>query len=186
MERLQRGLGFGARALSVVLTLFVIFVVFNPLPPLQERGTFVLLLLLILFLREAGKRPSSFWIIPHLAVLITIVVVFGYVSVYYERIEEQVGLTTTLHVVLGSLAILLVLDATRRVAGWAFLAFILIFLLYGIGGEMIPFAFGGHSGFDIDRIVSTVYLSTNGLFGIVLYVMYKYVFLFLLLGRVLE
>jgi len=45
---------------------------------------------------------------------------------------------------------------------------------------------GGHTGFGMDRIFTALYLSTNGLFGIVLYVMYKYVFLFILFGCILE
>lgn len=183
---MEQILTLGTRILGISLTLYTIYTIFFPLPPLQERAIFVLLLMILLFFREAQKKSATPWRAIHLILAIAVTTVFGYIVIFHEAVTERVGLPSAIELIFGIMTIILVLEGTRRVMGWGLMAVILGFLLYGLLGEFIPIKLGGHSGFGLDRIVNTVYLTTNGIFGIVVYTMYKYVFLFIIFGCLLE
>lgn len=174
------------RVLSVGLTLYVICLIFWPLPPLQERSIFVLWIMLIHFLNQSIKKPGLGWIVGNMALCLVTIVVFGYVAIFHDTIAETVGFPTQLELVLGIAAVILVLEATRSAMGLGLTAVIVAFLAYALFGEFLPYEFGGHTGFGVDRIINASYLTTNGIFGIVVYTMYKYVFLFILFGCMLE
>ncbi|MCB2021960.1 MAG: TRAP transporter permease [Burkholderiaceae bacterium] len=78
--------------------------------------------------------------------------------------------------VFGGLLIVLMLEATRRAAGWALPVTAVVFLAYGL-------TLGGQSaGIMLDQL----YLTTEGIFGIPLYVSATYVMLFILFGSFVE
>ena len=78
--------------------------------------------------------------------------------------------------VFGGGLILLLLEATRRATGWALPVTAIVFLVYGL-------TLGGQSpGIMLDQL----YLTTEGIFGIPLYVSATYVMLFILFGAFVE
>jgi len=77
-------------------------------------------------------------------------------------------------VIFGFLAIILVLEATRRTIGWILPTIVTIFLLYGIHD----------AGYNWTRIAQYLYLD-QGIFGIPFYVMTIYVFAFVFFGAFL-
>lgn len=108
-----------------------------------------------------------------------------YVLVNYERILVTVGSPSNVDVVVGSVAILLVLELCRRAAGPILASVCALFLLYALCGNYIP-GFFGHRGYDFVRLVSHMYLTTEGIFGICAGVATNYVFLFILFGAFLS
>ncbi|MEO7940049.1 MAG: TRAP transporter permease [Burkholderiaceae bacterium] len=78
--------------------------------------------------------------------------------------------------VFGGALIVLVLEATRRATGWALPITAIVFLVYGlsIGNQSV--------GIMLDQL----YLTTEGIFGIPLYVSATYVMLFILFGAFVE
>jgi TRAP transporter 4TM/12TM fusion protein len=78
--------------------------------------------------------------------------------------------------VFGGLLIVLVLEATRRATGWALTITAAVFLVYGVtlGNQSV--------GIMLDQL----YLTTEGIFGIPLYVSATYVMLFILFGAFVE
>ena len=78
--------------------------------------------------------------------------------------------------IFGGGLILLVMEATRRFTGWALPITAAVFLLYGVtlGGQSV--------GIMLDQL----YLTTEGIFGIPLYVSATYVMLFILFGAFVE
>ena len=78
--------------------------------------------------------------------------------------------------VFGGAVILLVLEATRRATGWALPITAIVFLTYGltVGNQSV--------GVMLDQL----YLTTEGIFGIPLYVSATYVMLFILFGAFVE
>ena len=174
------------RYLCIGLPVYVIGLIFWPLPPLQERSIFILWLMLIHFFTQIDKSDKPLSIAYNLSLAGVSSVVFGYVALFHERIAETVGFPTTLELVLGIVTLVLVLEATRMAMGFSLVCVILVFLVYGLLGQYIPFEYGGHTGFGIDRIVNATYLTTNGIFGIIIYTLYKYVFLFIIFGNLLE
>jgi len=84
----------------------------------------------------------------------------------------------------GLVAILLVLEATRRTVGWHLSALVLAFLAFAYFGNLLP-DFVRHRGFDLDDIVAQQYLSLDGMLGLV-YVAGSFIILFTIYGAVLE
>ena len=83
---------------------------------------------------------------------------------------------------LGVLLVVLVL--VRMTLGWALLALSLAALAYAYFGDLIPGKYG-HGGYDLSRLASTLFLSTEGFYGVPMGVAVEYIFLFALLGTLL-
>ncbi len=82
---------------------------------------------------------------------------------------------------MGVLAIMVVIEATRRTMGNALAIIGMISLLYAFWGPYMPGIFS-HRGYNIGRIISHVYLGTEGIYGIATGVVATYVFHFVLFG----
>ena len=108
-----------------------------------------------------------------------------YLTVFYQQIVMQGGMPTEIDVVVGSITIVLVLEATRRVVGLPMAIVAAVFLVYSKIGPFIP-GFFGHRGFSVSRIMGHMYLSTEGIFGLPLGVSATFVFLFVLFGAFLQ
>ena len=72
----------------------------------------------------------------------------------------------------------------RLSLGWALIILMGVALLYAYFGYLIPGRYG-HGGYDLSRLTSTLYLSTEGFFGLPMGVAVEYIFLFALLGTFL-
>ncbi len=111
-----------------------------------------------------------------------------YVGMYwplnFEELVFRVGRLTTLDLIVGFLAIVLVLEATRRVVGLPITIITSIFLLYAYLGPYMP-GFLQHRGLSIDRIIRSMYYTTEGILGTPLGVSSTFIFLFLLFGAFL-
>lgn len=114
------------------------------------------------------KIPGYDYIILILGVVSMFYMFFRYPTymVYYE--------VNTFDIIFGIIAILAVLEATRRSLGWILPAIVLVFLIYGVQDTY----------FNWSRIVQYLYLD-QGIFGIPFFVMTIYVFAFVFFGAFL-
>jgi TRAP transporter 4TM/12TM fusion protein len=85
----------------------------------------------------------------------------------------------------GVCGTLLTLEAARRVVGTPIVVIAGSFLLYAYFGPYFP-GFLAHRGYSIERIVSHMYFTTEGILGIPLGVSATFIFLFILFGAFLE
>jgi len=109
-----------------------------------------------------------------------------YIVFNYDALAARAGLPTQVDLFFGGVLIVLVLEATRRVANPILSILAILALLYTAFGAYIPDVFGGHRGFSVTRIINHMYLGTEGIFGAPLAVSSTFVFLFILFGAVLE
>ena len=72
----------------------------------------------------------------------------------------------------------------RKTLGWALLLIAAFALVYAWFGYLIPGKYG-HGGYDLARLSSTLFLSTEGFFGVPMGVAVEYIFLFTLFGTLL-
>jgi TRAP transporter 4TM/12TM fusion protein len=86
--------------------------------------------------------------------------------------------------VLGIAITLISIEASRRVLGLWIPVISLVFLAYLFAGPWMPGALR-HGGFDLDTVVSNLYASTEGLYGVITYVLASTLFLFLVFGQFL-
>jgi TRAP transporter 4TM/12TM fusion protein len=189
--------GFAATVVSVLgagLVLYAIYWVLNPIGAQQYRPTFLAVALLLTFLvfRSHGRAsraehpeesPSPLdWALGILAL-----VAVGYASVTADELFRRAAVPEGLDIAAGIVAVLLVLEATRRTVGWVLPAICLAFLAYAYLGGLIPDSLGiAHKGYGVDRLVGMTYMGLEGLFGIPLDVAATYIILFTFYGAVLE
>ncbi|MCC6611565.1 MAG: TRAP transporter fused permease subunit [Burkholderiales bacterium] len=118
-------------------------------------------------------------------VLAAVSLVLGlYVAFWYPSIMDTIGLLSPDRTLLGVLAIAVVLESTRRVAGWPLVAIVVVFVLYGRFGDMFPGPLAT-TGLSWERLVNLLFLGTDALFGSALRIAVLLVFAFILFGQVL-
>ncbi len=148
--------------------------------------SFALLLIFIIQPYQTGK-PLLDRLINSTPVLLVIAST-GYIFFNYDYlVTERYALVTpltTLELVLGCLFVLLVLEATRKMAGPALPIVTLIFLIYGLTGPYLP-GFLSHGGYSLDHMIDINYFGTDGTFGIPLGASATYISLFIIFGAFL-
>lgn len=122
------------------------------------------------------------------AILVALpLVIFGYLLFHHERLVTripQASEVTTPDMIFGVLAVLLLLESSRRLLGPSLAIIGLLVIAYGFFGHMIPAPFG-HSGLDFESLVDLLFLSEEGIFAIPAKISARFVFLFVLFGAVL-
>lgn len=101
-----------------------------------------------------------------------------------DDIVQRIGIMTPLDFTVGLVAVLLVLEATRRAVGLPITIIASLFLLYAYFGPYMP-GFLAHRGVNLEGLVKTMFFTTEGIFGTPLYVSATYIFVFLLFGAFL-
>jgi len=174
--------------LTVGLALFQLYTAFFGLfPSMQQRSVHMAFVLPLIFLlypmtkNSPKDRPGAIdWVLALLAAACTI-----YIFVMYEDIANRSGMYETYELYLGAAMIALVFEAARRALGWALPLFCSSFLLFAYFGRSLPGPFR-HFGLSVPRIIEELYLTTDGLFGLVTGVSATYIYLFILFGAFLS
>ncbi|MDY5482827.1 MAG: TRAP transporter permease [Clostridium sp.] len=133
-----------------------------------------------------GKRSTS---VPWYDYILALACVFcgSYHVIFYEPLLQRAGLYTFLDQAVSIMAILLLLEAARRVAGLVVVGLASIFLLYALFGHYIPQSiFLFHAKFSLKRVVCTEWLGTEGILGSPIYVSSTFIFLFLVFATFLK
>jgi TRAP transporter 4TM/12TM fusion protein len=112
----------------------------------------------------------------------------SYLFIYYEYVTTRFPTAhplTTLDIVVGTVVVILVLEATRRTLGAALPVLALCFIAYGLLGPWLPGPLR-HKGLSFEILIDQTFYTTEGLFGIPLGVAASYVILFIIFGAFLE
>lgn len=147
--------------------------------------TLVLIVLVGITSGEKEKRGKIFF---DLILLLLILLSLGNIFLNYEYIVTRypyVHPVSTWDFVMGVILTLILLEASRRMIGWALPLTAICFLLYAIFGKYLP-GLLRHTGFTMETIIDQLYLTTEGIFGIPLGVSSTYVILFVIFGAFLE
>ena len=107
-----------------------------------------------------------------------------YIAYWYPDILETIGQLSLGRTLLAAAAVLLVLEATRRVAGWPLVIIVAVFLLYGRFGSYMP-GMLATTGLSWERLASQLFYGTDFMFGAPLRIAVLVVFGFILFGQVL-
>ncbi|TNF49777.1 MAG: TRAP transporter fused permease subunit [Deltaproteobacteria bacterium] len=103
----------------------------------------------------------------------------------FEVLNYRAGAETHLDAMISIVGIILSLEVCRRVLGWSMTFIGIGMFLYGYLGPMFP-DIVAHRGFGIERLCTALYLTTNGVFGVMANVLATYVILFIFFGAFLH
>lgn len=114
------------------------------------------------------------------------IVVGGYVAInFLELASKGAGDPDRLSIILGVITTVLVIEGTRRVVGLALPILAILFILYAFYGRSFP-GMLAHRGYDLDRVASVLYLTTDGISGLPLQVSATYVAAFVIFAAFLD
>ena len=125
--------------------------------------------------------------IPLFDYILAVVACFAvlYLMFNWTDIAMRSGTPILLDIIIGTVLILLLLEASRRIIGPALSIIAILFTLYAFLGPYMPSIFA-FKGVSLTKYMSQIALSTEGIYGIPLDVSANTVFLFVLLGSMLD
>jgi TRAP transporter 4TM/12TM fusion protein len=171
--------------IAVVLSLFHLYTAgFGILLALKQRAVhlgFIFTLIFLLYPALKNKKDNKFILGLDLLLALGSIAISSYIIINYEALVRRAGMFTQLDYYMAILAIIIVLEGTRRVIGPELPVISILFLIYARYGRIMP-GMLAHRGYSWSRIASHMYFTTEGIFGIPLGVSATYIFLFLLLG----
>ncbi|MYN13029.1 TRAP transporter fused permease subunit [Pusillimonas sp. TS35] len=109
----------------------------------------------------------------------------AYLFLFYKELASRPGIPTTMDIVTASIGLLLLLEVTRRSLGAPMAVLGAVFVAYVFLGPWLPDALA-HRGASLERLVSHMWLTTEGVYGVALGVSVSYIFIFVLLGSLLD
>jgi len=167
--------------IAVLMSVFHLYVAFvGPPDAYVMRGWHLAFAMVLAFLVMPGRHGTAErvgWV--DLLLVLAAVAAALYPSASLDYIQNRfyyVDDPRLADYVFGGALIVLVMEATRRATGWALPITAMVFLVYGLtlGNQSV--------GIMLDQL----YLTTEGIFGIPLYVSATYVMLFILFGAFVE
>lgn len=109
----------------------------------------------------------------------------AYIYIFYTELASRSGAPTTFDIIASVTGMVLLLEATRRALGPPLMLVAAVFLLYTFAGPYMPEVIA-HKGASLNKAMSHLWLTTEGVFGVALGVSTSFVFLFVLFGAMLE
>ncbi|RMH71202.1 MAG: TRAP transporter permease [Gemmatimonadetes bacterium] len=183
--------------LAIGWSLFQLWIAsFGVLDATRARAIHLCFAIVLTYLVFPFRKKTATNRIPVYDYLFALIAGLGvlYIVLDYTGIQQRAGIPILREVWFGSIFILLLLEATRRSLGPALAVIASIFLLYSLAGPRgaLPFLTPlmpdliAHRGYDVSRLISQMYVTTEGIFGVALGVSTQFVFLFVLFGSMLD
>ena len=176
--------------LAAGLSLYALYAVVAIVQPQVYRVSFLLISLVLTFILYPtlpawrGRVGIPDWLLAGIAV-----VVLAWPIVDFDQFVRRAATPSQLDVLFGAITTLLVVEATRRTVGWILPVTAVAFLLYGYYGpslELIGLDLFAHRGYTLARLIGTLYMTLEGIFGVPLKVAGTYIVLFTIFGAMLQ
>jgi TRAP transporter 4TM/12TM fusion protein len=131
--------------------------------------------------RDRADAPSLLDLLLAVAATVTVF----YWMVEHEAMAYRAGDYTQVDVWMGVVATVIAIEAARRVLGLDMALCAIVPILYALFGNYLPYIVG-HRGYSIRRIIEYVYLTSDGIFGIMAEVLAEFIIPFVAFGAFLE
>jgi TRAP transporter 4TM/12TM fusion protein len=177
--------------LSVSLSLYQLYTAgIAALTALIQRSIHLGAILSLTFLlkppfKGARKDKLSLWLILDWTLVILSIVCVSYIIYNLNAIFERQGDWLPSDLAISVIGMILVLEACRRVIGTVMTGICVAAIAYALYGPYMPELII-HKGYSIERIATTLWLTTEGIFGLPIGVAATFVYVFVLFGAVLE
>jgi TRAP transporter 4TM/12TM fusion protein len=177
---------FAVLCVAVSLYHFITAFIGTPVV-LEHRSLHVAMMLVLGFIMYPFSGKSDYtktslfdWVLVAASLIVPL-----YMAVDYLGVVERAGNPNVPDLIVATLLVLLVLEATRRSAGIALPVLSLIFIVYGLFGRGLPGLFG-HRGYTWMQLSNHFFANTEGIYGTSVSVAASYIFLFILFGAIMS
>jgi len=183
-----------ARVVAVVaisLSLYQLYTAgITALTALVQRSIHLAAILVLTFLikppfKSARKDRLNLWVVLDWLLAVLAVICTMYICVNLTDIFERQGDWLPADRLVSLVGTLLVLEACRRVIGGIMTGICVVAILYAMFGPYMPELII-HKGYSLERITTTLWLTTEGIFGLPIGVAATFVYVFVLFGAFLE
>ncbi|AVJ25691.1 TRAP transporter permease [Achromobacter spanius] len=166
---------------------------FGLLREATHRGVHLAFVLSLIFLvfgfskSHYQREPKSTWYAPggiplyDWIIAIALALSVLYIPYIFEDLAFRVGNPLPQDVLMGSILLIGLLEATRRAMGWPLPIIALVFMAYAMFGPYFP-GLLKHAGNTWSQVVNHMYLTSQGVYGVAVGVVATYVFHFVLFG----
>jgi len=176
------------RWIAIGMSLFQLYTGYFQFTAMNQRVPHVTLGFILIFLiYPMGKKGRKDQLSIDSVITASIILICGvYVMFNWFRKMGAMGLEPPLHeLIMGGIFIILLIEGTRRALGWAFPSVAVLILLYARFGEIMPGLFA-HKNYGTDRIIDTMFITADGVFGMLAGISATFIFLFILFGALLR
>jgi len=176
---------------AISLSLFQLYTAgITAMTALVQRSIHLGAILFITFLTKPAlktvrKDRLNFWTILDWLLVLAAIYCTYYICTNLTDIFERQGDWLVSDRVVSLIGTLLVLEACRRVIGNIMTGICIVAILYAMYGPYMPELII-HKGYSVERITTTLWLTTEGIFGLPIGVAATFVFVFVLFGAFLE
>ncbi len=176
---------------AVSLSLYQLYTAgITALTALVQRSIHLGAILTLTFLikpafRQVRKDRLNIWVLIDWLLVAASIGCTAYICINLTAIFERQGDWLPADLWVSIVGCLLVLEACRRVIGWMMAGICVVAVLYAFYGQSMPELII-HKGYSIERIATTLWLTTEGVFGLPIGVAATFVFVFVLFGAFLE
>lgn len=132
----------------------------------------------------ARRFPASPTLSDVLMALAAATTVLYWIS-QFEALNYRAGAENQTDMLVSIIGLLLALEVCRRVLGWSITLIGVLMIAFALFGPYLPELFA-HRGFRFERLATALFLTTNGVFGIMASVLATYVILFIFFGAFLQ
>lgn len=157
------------------------------LPPLQQRSLhvgFALVLIYLLYPMSKKDHSNKVKLYDFFFIVCSVYCVY-YLFANFNALMFRAGAYNQTDLIVSCIAVLIVIEATRRVAGPILVGVSVFFLCYALFGNYFP-GFFAHGGYSVKRIATYAWISSESILGIPISVSASFIFLFLLFATYLK
>lgn len=174
--------------IALAWSLFQLYIVVEPINSTITRSVHLSFALTLAFLiYPMFKKPYFLEKIRWFGFTLAALGLYSasYIAINYKELALRPGDYLQIDIIVAILAVLILLEAGRRVLGLALSIIAIIFLAYDFLGPYMPELII-HKGASLNKLSGHMFLTTEGIFGVPLGVSAGFVFLFVLFGSLLD
>ncbi len=190
--------GWAAKAIFSVSLAWALFQLWyaSPLPftvgwgilnDTEARSLHLAFALFLAFMAWPAFANSPRHRVPAVDVLLALCGAFAgaYLLLFYNQLATRPGQPTPMDIAVATVGLVLLLEATRRAVGWPMAVLAMLFIAYAMLGPYMPEVLQ-HKGASLNRLLSHMWLTTEGVYGIALGVSTGAIFVYVLFGTLLD
>jgi len=153
----------------------------------EARAIHLAFAVFLAFAAFPAFRSSSRAVVPWTDWVLALIGAFcaGYLFLFYNELATRPGQPSRFDLAVGLVGVAIMLEATRRAMGMGMLITTGLFILFVFAGPFMPEVIQ-HKGASLQRFVSHMWLTTEGVYGVALGVSVQFIFLFVLFGTLLD